>query len=63
MENKWMCYAACSFGLEAVVARELERLGAENIHARDARVYFSADLSGIAGRISGWRRRTGYILF
>lgn len=48
MENKWMCYAACSFGLEAVVARELERLGAENIHARDARVYFSADLSGIA---------------
>ena len=37
MENKWTCYAACSFGLEAVVARELERLGAEDIHAQDAK--------------------------
>ena len=43
MQNKLRCYAACSFGLEAVVARELEALGIGGIESRDARVYFEAD--------------------
>ena len=37
-----LCFASCSFGLESVVARELEELGAQP-SARDARVYFKAD--------------------
>ena len=35
--SKQLCYAACSFGLEAVVARQLEQLGLEEVHSRDAR--------------------------
>ena len=31
MENKWTCYAACSFGLEAVVARELDGFYGRNL--------------------------------
>ncbi len=46
--SKYLCYAACSFGLEAVVARELESLGMEEVATRDARVYFRADETGIA---------------
>ncbi len=46
--SKQLCYAACSFGLEAVVARQLEQLGLEEVRARDARVYFCADEEGIA---------------
>ena len=46
--SKQLCYAACSFGLEAVVARQLEQLGLEEVGARDARVYFRADEEGIA---------------
>ena len=46
--SKQLCYAACSFGLEAVVARQLEQLGLEEVRARDARVYFHADEEGIA---------------
>ena len=46
--NKALCYAACSFGLEAVVARELEQLGLEEIEKRDARVYFRGNEAGIA---------------
>lgn len=37
-----LCFASCSFGLESVVSRELENIGAEPM-ARDARVYFYAD--------------------
>lgn len=37
-----LCFASCSFGLEAVVARELEALGAKAM-TQDARVYFYAD--------------------
>ncbi|MBR4080065.1 MAG: class I SAM-dependent RNA methyltransferase [Christensenellaceae bacterium] len=39
---KILCFASCSFGLEAVVANELIAMGAEP-SARDARVYFEAD--------------------
>ena len=39
---KMLCFASCSFGLEAVVANELTAMGAEP-SARDARVYFEAD--------------------
>jgi len=48
MKNNMRCYAACSFGLEAVVARELKDLGIENIVSRDARVYFDADAEQLA---------------
>jgi len=48
MGKIYMCYAACSFGLESVVAGELRRLGAEEVAARDARVYFRADEAGVA---------------
>ncbi len=48
MMEKRLCYAACSFGLEAVVARELRQLGIEEVWARDARVYFRADVEQIA---------------
>lgn len=48
MQNKLRCYAACSFGLEAVVARELEALGIGGIESRDARVYFEADARQLA---------------
>jgi len=47
MSSFW-CYAACSFGLEAVVARELTALGLKEVKARDARVYFRADERGVA---------------
>ncbi|MBQ9942489.1 MAG: class I SAM-dependent RNA methyltransferase, partial [Christensenellaceae bacterium] len=48
METKYLCYAACSFGLEAVVARELEALDMEDVRSRDARVYFTADKAQLA---------------
>jgi len=44
----YLCYAACSFGLESVVAAELTKLGMQNVRARDARVYFDADERGVA---------------
>ena len=46
--SRYRCYAACSFGLEAVVAAELRELGLEQVEARDARVYFSGSEAGIA---------------
>lgn len=46
--GKRQYYAACAFGLEAVVARELERLDISDIETRDARVYFKADEAGLA---------------
>ena len=48
-------YAACSFGLEAVVKHECETLGFSDISAFDARVYFSTDTEGIA-RANLWLR-------
>lgn len=47
-KNNFLCYASCSFGLESVVADELKRIGAADIRANDARVYFSADKEIIA---------------
>ncbi len=47
-QNKMRCYASCSFGLEAVVARELKELGMEQVVSRDARVYFDADAQQVA---------------
>ena len=46
--SRYRCYAACSFGLEAVAAAELRELGLEQVEARDARVYFSGSEAGIA---------------
>ena len=46
--EKRQYYAACAFGLEAVVARELKRLDITDVAARDARVYFKADEAGLA---------------
>ncbi len=45
---RYSCFASCSFGLEAVVASELNKLGFGNIEPRDARVYFFADVAGLA---------------
>jgi len=45
---RFNCFASCAFGLEAVTAQELKSLGMEDIHARDARVYFCADARGVA---------------
>lgn len=52
---KHRCFASCAFGLESVVAQELKNLKAEEVNARDARVYFSADARGIA-RANLWLR-------
>lgn len=51
---RFNCFASCAFGLESVTARELKNLGFE-ASARDARVYFYADASGIA-RANLWLR-------
>ena len=44
----YKCFASCSFGLESVTAFELKTLGYRNVAAKDARVYFDADETGIA---------------
>jgi putative N6-adenine-specific DNA methylase len=52
---KHRCFASCAFGLESVTAQELKNLRLEDVNARDARVYFSADALGIA-RANLWLR-------
>lgn len=47
--------APAAFGLEAVTARELNRLGFEDTKTEDGRVYFSGDEYGIA-RANLWLR-------
>ena len=49
------CFASCAFGLEAMTALELRRLGFSDVKAHDARVYFCADETGIA-RANLWLR-------
>lgn len=49
------CFASCAFGLEAMTALELKKLGFFGVGARDARVYFQADEAGIA-RANLWLR-------
>lgn len=44
----WKAYAACSFGLEAVVAAELRELGITKTETCDARVYFCGGWPEIA---------------
>lgn len=46
--SRKLYYAACAFGLEGIVARELERLNIEKQKTTDARVYFYADENEIA---------------
>ena len=46
--SKKLYYAACAFGLEGIVARELEKLNIEKQRTQDARVYFYADESELA---------------
>ena len=48
MKEKRLYYAACAFGLESVVARELTQLGIEDVKTQDARVYFRTDETGLA---------------
>lgn len=45
---KYNAAATCAFGLEAVTAFELRRLGAENVNVTDGRILFSTDAAGIA---------------
>ena len=47
--------APSAFGLEAVTARELNRLGFEDTRTEDGRVYFSGDEKGVA-RANLWLR-------
>ncbi len=42
------CFASCAFGLESLVSTELKKLKLGGVSARDARVYFDADETGIA---------------
>lgn len=46
--GKMLCYAACSFGLEGIAAREMTGLGLEDVKSQDGRVYFTADCAEIA---------------
>jgi putative N6-adenine-specific DNA methylase len=52
---QYKCFASCAFGLEGITAQELKNLKAEDVLARDARVYFSADTHEIA-RANLWLR-------
>ncbi len=52
---QYRCFASCAFGLEAVTAQELKNLKLNDVLARDARVYFSADAYGLA-RSNLWLR-------
>ncbi len=54
-DNNFTCYASCSFGLEKIVALELEALGLKEIRIKDARVYFNADTEELA-RANLWLR-------
>ncbi|MBT3319930.1 MAG: class I SAM-dependent RNA methyltransferase [Clostridia bacterium] len=49
------CFASCSFGLEGMSALELRKLSFTDVQPKDARVYFKADLLGIA-KANMWLR-------
>ncbi len=53
--------ATSSFGLEAVVAREVRKLGYEDVKVETARVNFTADLSAIC-RANLWLRSADRVL-
>lgn len=53
--------ATATFGLEAVVARELKQLGYEDIKTENGRLYFTADLDAIA-RCNLWLRSSDRVL-
>ncbi len=53
--------ATAAFGLEAIVANELKRLGYENLQVENGRVSFSADLNAIA-RCNLWLRSADRLL-
>jgi len=55
------CIATATFGLEALVKKELTRLGFEVFGAQDGGVHFNADLSGIA-RANLWLRCADRVL-
>lgn len=45
---RFECYASCSFGIEGVLARELEKLGQDDIRTENALVRFRSGVEGIA---------------
>lgn len=53
--------ATASFGLEAIVAREVRKLGYEDLMVENARVTFHADLEGIC-RANLWLRSADRVL-
>ena len=53
--------ATTTFGLEAVVVRELEKLGYTNIRTLDGKVHFSGDERDIA-RCNMWLRSADRLL-
>ena len=54
-------FATTTFGLEAVVKRELEKLGAQNIRASDGRVDFTGDFSTVA-KCNIWLRSADRVM-
>ena len=52
---QYQLIAPSAFGLEAVTARELNRLGFEDTRTEDGRVYFTGDEAGVA-RANLWLR-------
>lgn len=59
--NKYQCIATSSFGLEAVVKRELIDLGFEIVDTENGRITFLADQSGIV-RANLWLRSADRVL-
>ena len=55
------CFATCTFGLEAIVKRELERLNMNNIVTSDGRIDFSGDASAIA-KANIWLRSADRVM-
>jgi len=53
--------ATASFGLEAIVAREVRKLGYEDMMVENARVNYRADLEGIC-RSNLWLRSADRVL-
>lgn len=59
--NNFKLIATTTFGLEAVVKRELEKLGTENIKTSDGRIDFTGNVSAIA-KTNLWLRSADRVM-
>lgn len=46
--DKYKVIATATFGIEAIVGREVKELGIENVQVDNARVLYETDLLGVA---------------